>query len=129
MRTLPEIDIPELFSVQEHLSDQINCNIIQSEIDGGVYLRDLKAGDTLEIETQDWTCTLVYRGDHQASVSGHPLYCPAPVLVYITGSTWGGSMLKLFYIGRGMHMEFLHPAYERILTSPVVDIRAMAAQE
>jgi hypothetical protein len=57
-------------------------------------------------------------------ISGHPLYCPQPVPVTITGSTWGGSMLKVRYIGRGMHLEFHHPEYHMpIVTSPIQEIR------
>ena len=36
------------------------------------------------------------------------------------------SMLKLRYIGRGMHLEFCHPTYHNITTSRVVDIRTAA---
>ena len=97
--------------------------MIQSEIDGGVYLQDLARGAVLEIETMDWTCTLVYCGDSEACVSGHPRFCPEPVRVFVAGSTWGGSMLKQFFIGRGMHLEFMHPEYKRVLTSPIIEIR------
>jgi hypothetical protein len=45
--------------------------------------------------------------------------------VYLAGSTWGGSMLKQSFIGRGMHLEFLHPVFQRILTSPIVEIREL----
>ena len=49
----------EVFTPCPNLSDEINHNIIQSESEGGVYLRDLDCGTVLTIETQDWTCTLV----------------------------------------------------------------------
>lgn len=35
-----------------------------------------------------------------------PPYLPFETEVRINGSTWGGSMLKLGYIGVGMHLEF-----------------------
>lgn len=123
MRTLPEASIPNLFAPHPHFSDEVNRRIIQSEIEGGVYLRDLFVGSRLQIETQDWTCTLVYCGENEALVSGHPMFCPQPVRVLVAGSTWGGSMLKQHFIGRGMHLEFMHPRYQRILTAPVVEIR------
>lgn len=46
--------------------------------------------------------------------------------VRIAGSIWGGSMLKLRFIGRGMRLEFCHPTYHTITTSRIVDIRAAA---
>jgi len=118
-----ESPVPALFAPHPHLSDRINHNFVQSEIDGGVYLHQLARGAVLEIETQDWTCTLEYCGDSEAWVSGHPTFCPEPVRVYVAGSTWGGTMLKQFYIGRGMHLEFMHPTYQRILTSLIAEIR------
>jgi hypothetical protein len=32
-------------------------------------------------------------------------------------------MLKQYFIGRGMHLEFLHPRFQRILTAPILEIR------
>ena len=123
MSTTTQVPVPSLFTAHPNFGDIINRRIIQSEIEGGVYLRDLPRGAVLQIETQDWICTLEYCGDNEALVSGHPRLCPDPALVYIAGSTWGGSMLKQHFIGRGMHLEFIHPVYERILTSPIVEIR------
>ena len=123
MPTRLEVPAPALFETSPYFSDEINHRIIQSEIEGGVYLRDLRPGDVLEIETQDWVCKMVYCGDNEALVSGHPKFCPAPVQVHISGSTWGGSMLKQYFIGRGMHLEFLHPEFQRILTAPILEIR------
>ena len=111
------------FVPHPHLSDVINHNIIQSEIEGGVYLPNLVSGDQLEIVTRDWVCHLEYLGDCRARISGHWRYCPEPVEVTISGSTWGGSLLKLHFIGRGMHMEFFHPSYHRVLTSRVLEIQ------
>lgn len=118
-----EVAIPELFKPSPFLSDEINHNIIQSEIEGGVYLRNLPCGSLLTIETQDWTCTMIYCDDREALVCGHPLFCPELVKVHVSGSTWGGSMIKESFIGRGMHLELLHPRYGRIVTSLILDIR------
>jgi hypothetical protein len=84
-------------------------------------------GEVLEIETKDWTCRFEYRGDYMAAISGHPRFCPDPVEVAICGSTWGGSLLKQHFIGRGMHLELIHPEHQRILTSRIVEIRQVPA--
>ncbi len=63
-------------------------------------------------------------GNGRALISGHPKFCPHPTMVHIGGSSWGGSMLKIAYIGRGMHLEFVHPSYQTITTSRIVEIRA-----
>lgn|SRR5690242_14101880 len=120
----PDITGPILFQAHPNLSDDVNRNIIQSEIEGGVDLRDLAPGAVLAIQTQNRFYTVVSLGDDTALISGHPEFCPDPVQVRIHGSTWGGSMLKSRYVGRGMHLEFEHPVHDTVITSQIVDIRA-----
>ena len=117
---------PQVFMPHPGFSDEVNRNIAQSEIEGGVCLDALSEGAVLEVETQHHWYTIVNGSGGEALISGHPNYCPEPVPVRIAGSTWGGSMLKLRYIGRGMHLEFCHPTYHTITTSRVVDIRIAA---
>lgn len=113
-----------MFIPHPNLSDEVNSNIVQSEIEGGVSLGDLPPSTVLEIQTQHHRYTAVFLGESQALISGHPEYCPEPVLVAIAGSTWGGSMLKLRYIGCGMHLEFCHPEYRTpIVTSRIQEVR------
>ena len=114
-----------LFVPNEHFSDRTNSNIIQSEIEGGVWLAKLPIGSRLEIETSNRIYDLLC-ADGDLMLSGHPEYCPQPVPVSISGSTWGGSMLKEGFIGRGMHMEFRHPDYHQpITTSQIRNIRVV----
>ena len=115
---------PDLFRCHSNLSDEVNRNIVQSEIEGGIFLNDLPPATVLEIQTQHHCYQVVLLGESEALISGHPEYCPDPIRVAIAGSTWGGSMLKRRYVGRGMHMEFRHPEYQTpILTSRVQEIR------
>ena len=113
-----------LFQPHANLSDAVNGNIVGSEIEGGVHLRDLTPGTVLEIQTQNRAYTVLYQGSDRAMISGHPVFCPQPVPVTIHGSTWGGSMLKARYIGRGMRLEFTHPLYTPIRTSLILDVRS-----
>ena len=113
-----------MFAAHQNLSDQINANIIGSEIEGGVDLRNLPVECTLEVETRNRAYTLVMRPDCHALISGHPTFCPEPVLVQINGSNWGGSMIKTGYVGRGMRLEFRHPGFDGVVvTSTIRDIR------
>ena len=84
---------------------------------GGVWVRQpfgelvkgepfLPVGHGLTITTQNTTYTLEKTGADEFLISGHQKYCPAPTKCSIHGSTWGGSMLKVGWIGRGMHLEF-----------------------
>ena len=118
-----------LFTPHPNLSDAVNRNIIESEIEGGVFLDQLRPQCVLQIQTQHRCYTAVMLGGSQALISGHPEYCPVPTLVAIAGSTWGGSMLKRRYVGRGMRVEFLHPEYSKpIVTSRVEEIRECAGR-
>jgi hypothetical protein len=117
----------QLFVPNEHLDDTVNERIVQSEIEGGVHLHDVTPGTVLEVMTQNRSYTLEYKGSGEAMISGHPVFCPEPVLVCIHGSTWGGTMLKERYIGRGMHLEFGHPERQPITTSMIVDVREKKA--
>ncbi|MGA2369514.1 MAG: hypothetical protein ACLPPV_05705 [Candidatus Korobacteraceae bacterium] len=115
---------PHLFRSHPNLSDEVNHNIAQSEIEGGVSLNDLPPATVLEIQTQHHCYLVVLLSDNKALISGHPQFCPEPTQVAIAGSTWGGSMLKRRYVGRGMHLEFCHPQYPTpIVTSPIQEIR------
>jgi hypothetical protein len=116
-----------LFTPHPNLSDDVNRNIIGSETEGGVFLDRLQPHCVLLIETRHRCYTAVMLGGSQALISGHPKYCPEPTLVAIAGSTWGGSMLKRRFVGRGMHLEFCHPEYSTpIVTSRVQEIRECA---
>src|SRR5712692_7070279 len=85
---------------------------------------DLPPSTVLQIHTQHHCYTMLLLGDGHALISGHPQYCPEPISVVIAGSTWGGSMLKRRFVGRGMHLEFHHPEYRTpIVTSPIQEIR------
>ena len=91
--------------MHQNLSNGINHNIAQSEIEGGVFFAKLPNGTVLDIETHNRHYQMVKTGDGEGLLSGHPEYCPEPQKFYLHGSTWGGSMLKLGFIGRGMMME------------------------
>ena len=115
--------VTALFQPHLNLSDEINANVIRSEVEGGIHLRDLALGAVLEVQTCQRRYTIVNQGGGDALISGHPEYCPSPVLVKIHGSTWGGSMLKEQFIGRGMHLEFRHPNFLPITTSRILEVR------
>jgi len=123
MENTAPVPIPKPFMPHPNFSDEVNRNIVQSEIEGGVYLDDLPEGAVLKVETQNHEYTIVIRTGEEL-IWGHPQYCPRPVPVRIVGSTWGGSMLKLRFIGRGMHLEFRHPVYRTIITSRIMEARA-----
>jgi len=121
-------DNSRLFIPSPHLCDAVNSRIVQSEIEGGVHLRDVMPGTVLEVRTRNREYTIQYQGSGRALISGHPVFCPEPVLVNIHGSTWGGTMLKERFIGRGMCLEFAPPTYQAITTSVIVEVRESSSR-
>ena len=111
-----------------NLTPEVNRAIAQSEIEGGVFLGRLSVGAVLHVRTKNTSYTIEKRAGKQEGtmdyfISGNTKYCPEPTLCCIHGSTWGGSMLKMGFIGRGMHLEFVageHPGI--ITTSEIQDI-------
>lgn len=102
--------------VQGHpnLSKEINDAILNSAIAGGAYITDLK-GKGYKVTTANTIYHILKDGDGW-TIQGFPKNPVAPRLVAyldaapvkcnIHGSTWGGSMLKIGFIGRGMYLEF-----------------------
>ena len=79
---------PSLFRCHPNLDDEVNRNIVASEIEGGAFLDDLPARTTLQIQTQHRRYTVVHCGQGEAWIWGHPTFCPEPLLVRIEGSSW-----------------------------------------
>ncbi len=123
---LPRFQPPRLFRPHPNLSDEVNRHLVQSQIEGGVRVEDLVPGSRLQVKTQNTCYRILILFGAMALITGHPLFCPRPVLITIHGSTWGGSMLKVRFIGRGMHLEFHHPDYSTpIVTSPIQEIQEL----
>lgn len=104
------------------LGEDIQGCLIRSELEGGVRIACLEEGSHVFVETVNRIYDLEIR-DGEMWISGHPEFCPCPVPVKVRGSSWGGSMLKVSYLGCGMHMEFEHPTLATITTSRIVSIR------
>lgn len=69
---------PRFFPPHANLSDAVNSNIVQSEIEGGVHLQDLSPGTVLEVRTQNRSYTILYKGWDQALISGIRCFARSP---------------------------------------------------
>ena len=100
----------------------VHRRIVRSEVEGGIRLGALPDCCRVKVRTVNRLYELDIR-EGRVWICGHPEYCPCPVPVLVRGSSWGGSMLKVAYIGRGMHLEFQHPEYATVTTSRIVSVR------
>jgi hypothetical protein len=95
-----------------------------STSEDGIYFDRLADGAILDLETKHHRYTLVKIASGQALISGHPVYCPEPVLVEILGSTGCGPVLKVGFIECGMHLMFKHPMHRTAIgTSRILNLR------
>jgi len=89
----------------------------------GVEIDAVPVGAVLEIETGHTKYLLENRGGGKVLISGHPEYCPEPVLVGFIGSVGGSAMLSLGRIEPGLKMAFQHPGFGVVRTSRVRSVR------
>lgn len=115
-----------MFQNSPHLSDEINSNIAKSEMDGGVFVDKLPVGAMLQIQTRNTLYTLEKREDG-TYLHGNARFCPVPTKATIHGSTWGGSMLKMGFVGRGMFMEFSTDIHHSITTTEIQELTEVPA--
>lgn len=113
-----------LAAASDCLGAEVYGRIVASEAAGGVRVRDLPNGSRLRVRTQNRTYELQIR-DGETLICGHPRFCPCPVPVRVSGSSWGGSMLKRDYVGLGMRLEFQHPVHAKVTTSWIVSVQVL----
>ena len=108
--------------LHENFSDEVNAAYDKSTVEGGADLTKLEIGKRLIVQCKDCTLTIERREDG-LYISGHDKYCPVPTKARIPGSNFGGSMLRMNFVGRGMYMEFHTDAHpKRITTSQVQEV-------
>lgn len=99
----------EPYKPHPHLCAELNDAIAESELAGGAYVEQLPVGKTLKVRTRNTVYFIerVAEGKEGLTIQGHPRYCPEPIKAYILGSNFGGSCIKIGFVGRGMYMEFM----------------------
>lgn len=111
----------EKFDKEHILGTEIRKAAIDSEIAGGAWVEKLTVGKTLEVQTKHTKYKIERRPDG-LYISGHPKYCPKPTLATIRGSTFGGSSIKMGFVGVGCYLEFAINGQTRV-TSEIVDVK------
>jgi hypothetical protein len=96
----------------------------QGERSEGVYLTSLDAGSAIDLETKSRHYLIEYLEGNRVRISGHPQWCPRPVLARLHGSRGGSSGFEEGYIGRGMRLVFERlDDHIPVTTSEITDIR------
>lgn len=109
--------------MDSHLDNSILEILKRQEGKGGFNLNSLADGTKLTIKTNNSVYELVV--GPQTTIFGGTrtdgtVRFPTPTPVDIHGSTWGGSMIKLDWIGEGMCLEFYDPKTDMTTTTSYV---------
>lgn len=88
----------------------------------GLSLGELTCLSRLEIQTRNsrYSLTLLNPAESQVLIQGGRFF-DADTEAIVCGSSYGGTLLKLAWIGLGMRMELMSEG-RRIVTSPVVSV-------
>jgi len=86
----------------------------------GIHLRDVEPLTTIIVRTHNSCYRILIAHDTTATVRGGAFF-PEPTPARIDGSSLGGTLLKVGWIGIGLRMEIFTDG-RRITTSPVRDV-------
>ncbi|MEO8051841.1 MAG: hypothetical protein ABI833_15595, partial [Acidobacteriota bacterium] len=85
--------------------------------------RNLVPGSLIDVETKSRHYRIEYLGGNSIRVSGHPEFCPRPVMASLQGSLDLDGTLEAGFIACGMRMIFLLDDVHPITTSRVMHVR------
>jgi hypothetical protein len=109
-----------------NLHPDIVRRIEESEKQGGIKLTELAVGTRVEAQTRNTLYKIAVLENGKYMVEGG-FYFPEPKEAWISGSTWGGSMLKMKWLGIGMHMEFGNPECGTVTSTAVKSLKVLAS--
>jgi hypothetical protein len=90
-----------------------------------VALEDVEVGATPEVQAGHTFYRLENRGDGKVLTLGHPRYCPQPSW----SLSWAPRGAEMRLLGRGMKLQFVHPALGLITTSRIQEIRDIEPEQ
>ena len=98
---------------------------LMNKKDPGVDVAKLKPGTRLVVKTQNSTYGFVTTAEPREVYAKGGKKIPKAKKVFLTGSTWGGSCLKIGWIGITMHMEIHLDSKRMLRTTAVKSIRVI----
>lgn len=112
-------------NTHSNLHPTILKNIEDSKKNGGIELDKLAVGSRIEAQTRNTLYKIKVLDGGRFEIHGGT-YFPEPTIGGISGSTWGGSMIKGKWLGVDMHMELYHPEDGKITTTAVRSLKVLA---
>ena len=85
--------------------------------------RSLEPGSLIDVETTSRHYRIECLGGSNVRVSGHPRFCPTPVLAQLEGSVTTEGTIEDGMIERGMRLVFLFEDHIPVTTSKVLNVQ------
>jgi hypothetical protein len=92
------------------------------EISEGVDLNNLIPGSLVDVETTSRHYYIEYIGGNTMRISGHPHFCPSPVVAELQGSVDNDGMYQSGLITPGKHLVFVLDHDRPVTTSKVLSV-------
>ena len=92
------------------------------EVSDGVDLKSLSPGSLIDMETTNRHYRIEYLGGNTMRISGHPAFCPNPVLAELQGSVNREGIFETGSITPGRRVVFLLDEDIPVTTSKVVSV-------
>jgi hypothetical protein len=87
-----------------------------------VELKSMRPGSLIDVETKSRHYQIECLGGNTMRISGHPDFCPAPVLAELQGSVDREGAVELGQIKRGKHLVFMLGEHLPVKTSKVLSV-------
>jgi hypothetical protein len=84
--------------------------------------KDLMPGSLIDVETKSRHYRIEFLGGNSIRVSGHPEFCPDPVIANLQGSLDQDGCLEVGFIVCGMKLIFMLGGDRPVTTSRVVHV-------
>jgi hypothetical protein len=85
--------------------------------------KSLEPGSVIDIETTSRHYRIECLGGNAIRISGHPQFCPTPVVAQLEGSVTSEGTLDKGMIERGMRLVFLIANHCPMTTSKVLNVQ------
>src|SRR5688572_724894 len=93
-----------------------------AEVFDAVDLNTMSPGSLIDVETRNHHYQIECLGGNTMRISGHPDYCPAPVLAELQGSIDREGSVDLGQIKRGKHLLFILGGHLPLTTSKIQSV-------
>ena len=95
-----------------------------SEVFDAIDLKRMSPGSLIDVETRNRHYQIECLGGNAMRISGHPDYCPTPVLAELQGSIDREGTVDLGQIKRGKHLLFMLGGHHPLTTSKILSVHA-----